>query len=65
MWRLDLAPSAELCVAYDAALYGEAMKVERGRGAYLSLAMDLERQLPNIQWLTGAGCNLDEALVDA
>jgi hypothetical protein len=62
LWRLDLAPTQELCVAYDAALHGEAMKVERGRGAYLSLAMDLERQLPNIQWLTGAQCNLDEAL---
>jgi hypothetical protein len=62
LWRLDLAPTQDLCAAYNSALNAEAMKVERGRGAYLSLAMDLERQLQNIQWLTGAQCNLDEAL---
>jgi hypothetical protein len=62
LWRLDLAPTAELCGAYAIALGAEAMKVERGRGAYLALAMDLERQLPNIRWLAGAACDLDAAL---
>jgi hypothetical protein len=60
--RLDLAPTADLCAAYDVGLRIEAMKVERGRGAYLSAAMDLERQLPNIKWLTDAGCDLDPSL---
>ena len=60
--NLDLASTAELCAAYDFALRVEAMKVQRGRGAWLTAAMDLEWQLPNITWLAGAGCNLDPSL---
>jgi hypothetical protein len=59
---LDLAATPELCAAYDFALRVEAMKVQRGRGAWLTAAMDLEWQLPNIGWLAGAGCNLDPSL---
>ena len=58
----DLAATPDLCAAYDFGLRVEATKVERGRGAWLTAAMDLERQLPNIKWLTGAGCDLDRSL---
>ena len=59
---LDLAASPDLCGAYDFGLRVAAMKVERGRGAWLTAAMDLERQLPNVKWLTSAGCDLDPSL---
>lgn len=62
LWRLDLTPTPDLCTAYGAALGAEAAKVQRGRGAYLAVAMDLERQLPNIRWLAGARCDLGQAL---
>ncbi|MGN6571285.1 MAG: hypothetical protein ACTHLO_07710 [Pseudolabrys sp.] len=59
---LDLAATPDLCAAYDFGLRVEAMKVQRGRGAWLTAAMNLEWQLPNIKWLAGAGCDLDPSL---
>jgi hypothetical protein len=59
---LDLAASPDLCSAYDFGLRVAAMKVERGRGAWLTAAIDLERQLANVKWLTSAGCDLDPSL---
>ena len=63
LWRLDIAP-ASVCEAFGAALKAEAAKIVRTRSDYLSVAIDLERQLPNIKWLVGARCNLDEALAE-
>jgi len=61
--RLDLEPAAPLCAAYGAALNREAAKINRTTGSdYLSVAMDLERQLPNIKWLVGAHCDLGESM---
>jgi hypothetical protein len=63
LWRLDLEPTAPLCAAYGAALDREAAKINRTTGSdYLSVAMDLERQLPNIRWLVGARCDLGGSL---
>ena len=63
LWRLDLEPMAPLCAAYGAALDREAAKINRTTGSdYLSVAMDLERQLPNIKWLVGAHCDLGGSL---
>ena len=63
LWRLDLDPAAPLCAAYRAALDREAAKINRtARADYLSIAMDLERQLPNIKWLVGAHCDLGAPL---
>lgn len=60
--RLDLQATPELCRAYGLALANAAANVTKARSDYLSVAIDLERQLPNIRWLTGAGCDLDAAL---
>lgn len=62
LFRLDLKVTPELCVAYDGALTGAAAQVTKARSDYLSVAIDLEQQLPNIDWLVAGGCNLNAAL---
>ena len=63
MWRLDLAVTPELCAAYGSALYAETLKIDRARSSnYIGIALDMERQMPNVKWLVGGGCNLNNAL---
>jgi hypothetical protein len=62
LFRLDLQPTAELCQTYDNALANAASQVTKARSDYLSIAIDLEQQLPNIRWLVAGGCNLDGSL---
>ncbi len=62
LFRLDLQPTPELCEAYDNALANAASQVTKARSDYLSIAIDLEQQLPNIKWLAANGCNLDGSL---
>ena len=64
LWALDIAPSV-VCAAYRDALRAEAAKIAKTRSDYISVAIDLERQLPNIEWLTGEGCDLSGPLSDA
>lgn len=61
LWRLDLDP-ARICQAYGAALQGQAMKIDRSQPGYVSAALDVEWQLPNMKWLAAARCDLDQAL---
>jgi hypothetical protein len=61
LWRLDLDP-AQICRAYGAALEVQAMKIDRGQPGHVNAAIDVEWQLPNIEWLVGARCDLDAAL---
>jgi hypothetical protein len=56
--HFDVAPTAELCQAYGAALGAAAGTVTKARSDYLSAAIDLEGQLPNIRWLVGKSCDL-------
>ena len=37
-------------------------QVTKARSDYLSVAIDLEQQLPNIDWLVEGGCNLNTSL---
>ncbi len=60
--HFDVAPTAELCQVYGAALAAAAGKVTKARSDYLSAAIDLEGQLPNIRWLVGKSCDLGEPL---
>ena len=60
--HFDVAPTAELCQAYGAALAAAAGKVSKARSDYLIAAIDLEGQLPNIRWLVGKNCDLGEPL---
>jgi hypothetical protein len=62
LWQLDLQPTPALCEAYGGALGGAASNIARARTDYLTVAMELERQLPNIKWLVGAHCDLGEPL---
>jgi hypothetical protein len=60
LWRLELAATPALCVAYDRALHQLATTddpyVANGR------AQKLERQLPNVRFLLAAGCDLVSGL---
>jgi hypothetical protein len=60
--HFDVAPTAELCQAYGAALAGAAGKVTKARTDYLMTAIDLELQLPNMKWLIGSRCDLRQSL---
>ena len=61
LWRLDLEATPSLCEAYGEALR-QAATTERP-GADGNIALELERQLPNMKWLVAEHCNLDDALV--
>lgn len=61
LWRLDIDPAA-VCEAYGAALQAAAAKIDRTRSDYIGVAIDLERQLPNIKWLAAARCDIGEAV---
>jgi hypothetical protein len=61
-WNFNLEPTPELCRAYGDALAGTASNISKSVPNYLGSAIDLEFQLPNIRWLTGARCNLDQPL---
>jgi hypothetical protein len=61
LWRLDIDPAA-ICEAYGAALRTEAFKIDGMRSDYLAVAIDLERQLPNVKWLAAARCDIGEAV---
>ena len=62
LWQFDVAPTAELCQAYDAALAAGAGKVTKARSDYLMTAIELELQLPNLTWLIGKHCDLSQSL---
>jgi hypothetical protein len=62
LWQFDVAPTAELCQAYDAALAAGAGKVTKARSDYLMTAIELELQLPNLTWLIGNHCDLSQSL---
>ena len=60
----DVEATPEVCAAYGVALARETAKVDpKVSSNYLGEAIDLERQLPNLQWLTGEGCDLAMPLV--
>lgn len=60
----DVDATPEVCAAYGAALARDTAKVDRKVSSnYLGVAIDLERQLPNLQWLVGEGCDLGAPLV--
>jgi len=62
LWQFDVAPTVELCQAYDAALAAGAGKVTKARSDYLMTAIELELQLPNLTWLIGNHCDLSQSL---
>ena len=60
----DVDATPEVCAAYGAALARDTAKVDpKGSSNSLGVAIDLERQLPNLQWLVGEGCDLSAPLI--
>ncbi len=60
----DVAATPALCDAYGAALARAASTVDpKANANYLGSAIDLEAQLPNLQWLAADGCDLKVPLV--
>jgi len=59
----DVAATPALCAAYGAALAKAASTVDpKVSSNYLGIAIDLEAQLPNLQWLVADGCDLKAPL---
>jgi hypothetical protein len=56
LWQLDIEP-ASMCAAYGVALSGMASNIAPGRPNSIGVALDLERQLPNIRWLVAGRCD--------
>ena len=63
LWQLDLEATPELCDAYGAALRKSAPKIDPGYSNRLGEAIDLEFQLPNLQWLAPR-CDFRAVLTD-
>jgi hypothetical protein len=62
LFRLDLKVTPDLCKTYDDALASASSQVSKARSDYLSVAINLEQQMPNIDWLVEGGCNLNASL---
>jgi hypothetical protein len=61
--EFDVDATPALCQAYGAALDQAARGVDpKVRSDYLTAAIDLEDQIPNIQWLIGERCDLKAPL---
>jgi hypothetical protein len=61
--EFDVEATPALCRAFGDALAGAARGVDpKVRSDYLTAAIDLEWQLPNMQWLVGEHCDLKESL---
>jgi hypothetical protein len=56
LWQYDIDP-ASMCVAYGGALAGMASNIAPGLPNSLGVALDIERQLPNIKWLVAGRCD--------
>ena len=57
--EFDVDATPELCRAYVAALGRAAAELDPRTGTnQIGKAIDLERQLPNLQWLSGERCDL-------
>jgi hypothetical protein len=61
LWQLDIDP-ASMCTAYGGALAGMASNIGPGKPNSIGVALDLERQLPNLKWLVAGHCDFDAIL---
>ena len=64
LWDLRVDPLV-VCQAYGNALKAMANKVRRTEPGFINAAIEIEWQLPNIEWLVGAKCDLGDALAEA
>ena len=60
----DVDATPDVCAAYGAALARETAQVDpKVSSNFLGVALELERQLPNLQWLVGESCDLGVPLI--
>ena len=62
LWQFNLVPTREVCAAYGNALSAAANQITRARSDYISAAIEIEWQLPNLKWLIAAKCDLSDPL---
>jgi hypothetical protein len=62
LWQFDLLATREVCEAYANAFLVAANGVTKARSDYISAAIDLEWQLPNLKWLVRSKCDLSGPL---
>jgi hypothetical protein len=62
LWQWNLLATRQMCEAYGNAFLAAANRITKARSEYLSAAMDLEWQLPNLKWILGSKCDLSGPL---
>jgi hypothetical protein len=62
LWQWNLLGTREMCEAYANAFLRAANRIDKSRSDYLSAAMDLEWQMPNLKWIVGSKCDLSGPL---
>ncbi len=58
----NVLATREMCEAYSNAFLAAASRITKARSDYLSAALDLEWQMPNLKWLIGSKCDLSGPL---
>jgi len=59
LWRYSLSATPELCSAYNRAFARYSLK---DRPFFVTVIQNFTKQLPNLKWLAGEHCNMDESL---
>jgi hypothetical protein len=62
LWQWNVLATREMCEAYGNAFLAAANRITKARSDYLSAAMDLEWQMPNLKWILGSKCDLSGPL---
>lgn len=58
----NLLATREMCEAYSNAFLATANRITKANSDYLSRAIDLEWQMPNLKWMIGSKCDLSGPL---
>jgi len=61
-WQWNLLATREMCEAYGNAFLAAVNRITKERSDYLSAAIDLEWQMPNLKWMLGSKCDLSGPL---
>jgi hypothetical protein len=62
LWQWNVLATREMCEAYANAFLTAANRITKTRSDYISAAIDLEWQMPNLKWLVRSKCDLSGPL---
>jgi hypothetical protein len=62
LWQFNVVPTREVCASYGTAFTAATSRIDRTHSDYISAAIELEWQLPNLKWLVTAKCDLSGPL---